>query len=1016
MIGYLRIGLAPILVLITGLLAVSQKLVLAAEPELDREFASPPIAYGPSCFWWWFGGDYTVQDIRENLDAMKAAGLGGFRIFPIYSLTEGDPSHRFQSASYLSPGFLELTREAVQYGSKLGMAPESLLGTGWPFGGPYIPPDMGAGQLKFFSQEVIGPRTFSGPIPGEAKPPEDLLALQMAQVDTKGEAALETVLDLTSKVQHWKIERWEVPPGRCLLMTFVKGYTGMKVKRASPGGEGLVLDHFSREALALHLKNNGDVQAPYLRGAASVTMDSWEVFGSNWTPGFPDEFQRRRGYSLLPYLSAVFLPTGETGARVRYDFRRTLSELALENFFIPLHDWAHAKAFGSRVEAHGTPADILEAYGVNDFPEAESYGEQDRRQINVRDRKLASAAAHLFGRNQVSCESFTWLRFPLFRVTLENMKAAADASYLDGINHINYHGVPLSPSWVEPPGWYYYASTFVGRGNTWWPHLKHLSEYLRRSNYLLQQGNPVSDVAVYLPYEDVWSNAFGSWYDLAGGLEERFSRGGSSSTIEMLAVLQDGGFSFDFINARRLQEAVVRGPYVHAGPMHYRVLVLPDVEAIEPAVLERLRDFCRSGGTVIAAHRVPERAPGLLDAQVADERVRALVREIFGDVAGPQDHGKPRSQNLARANRNLCGVGEGIFIPVDAAQGLAPGTHWLPSVVSKAISADLVLEPPDRQVGFVHRHLQNRDIYFLANVSDRKKSLRARFRVAGAFPRLFDAESGSVEPLYQFRPTTDSTEANLTLNPWGSAFIIFEPSTVPSVRDTNVSRILKIASDGTAMEAEADANGKFFAHTATHKLSASIHDLPASLALSGPWLLTLGSNPPRTLDELVSWTQFPEFREFSGTASYRSEFSLSEAYSRPQTRLELDIGEVQDIAEVFINGVETGVVWKHPYSLDVTGAVKAGRNQLDIRVTNRLFNSMLSRKPLPPPYTDLRDRITQPLSSGLLGPVRLRPSRRITLTPREERAGGTEAALLRARAVSPQDSKMDVNSRGRTPR
>lgn len=153
-------------------------------------------------------------------------------------------------------------------------------------------------------------------------------------------------------------------------MTFVGGYTGMKVKRASVGGEGLVLDHFRREALELHLKHNGDVQKPYLRGAKTIFMDSWEVFGSNWTPRLPEEFARRRGYSLIPYLAALFLPTGDSGARVRYDFRKTLSELALENFYAPLNQWAHQNGFQTRVQAHGTPADIIEAYGLNDFPEA----------------------------------------------------------------------------------------------------------------------------------------------------------------------------------------------------------------------------------------------------------------------------------------------------------------------------------------------------------------------------------------------------------------------------------------------------------------------------------------------------------------------------------------------------------------------------------------------------------------------------------------------------------------------
>lgn len=300
----------------------------ASEPALQKEFASPPARYGPSCNWWWFGGVYSINDIRENLDAMKAAGLGGFRIFPVYPLAQDDAARNILNAPYLSPEFLQLVREAVQYGGQIGLTADSLLGDGWPFGGPYIPPEFGAGQLKFYSQEVAGGRSFSGRVPGEAKWPEKILAVQAAEMSREGGVRWESLRDLTARVRNGELRGWDVPAGRWLLMTFVSGYTGMKVKRAAVGGEGLVLDHFSREALDLHLRHNGDVQKASLRGAQSIFMDSWEVFGSNWTPKLPEEFQKRRGYSLIPHLAALFLPTGAAGARVRYDFWQTLSELA----------------------------------------------------------------------------------------------------------------------------------------------------------------------------------------------------------------------------------------------------------------------------------------------------------------------------------------------------------------------------------------------------------------------------------------------------------------------------------------------------------------------------------------------------------------------------------------------------------------------------------------------------------------------------------------------------------------
>ena len=141
------------------------------EAELEQQFSSPPAAYAPSCFWWWFGCPYTARDIHETLDNLKGAGLGGFRIIPIYSFPGVTLPAGAENAPYLSPHFLDRVHDAVQYGRQIGLVPESQLGTGWPFGGPYIPPEMGAGQLKFFSVDLVGPREFSGDLPGKVAVP-----------------------------------------------------------------------------------------------------------------------------------------------------------------------------------------------------------------------------------------------------------------------------------------------------------------------------------------------------------------------------------------------------------------------------------------------------------------------------------------------------------------------------------------------------------------------------------------------------------------------------------------------------------------------------------------------------------------------------------------------------------------------------------------------------------------------------------------------------------------------------
>ena len=195
------------------------------DDELERMFASPPPEYGPSCNLWLFGGAYTPDDIHKTLEQMKDKGLGGFRVYPVYPLAKDDAANNIHNARYLSPEFLQQTREAVQTGLSRGLLPDALLGDGWPFGGPFIPPELGAGQLKFYSQEVHGPTAFTGSIPGKVKPPEKLLAVEAAQIAAEGGVDLTTLIDLTQQINEGKIHNWRVPPGRWMLMTFVRGYT-----------------------------------------------------------------------------------------------------------------------------------------------------------------------------------------------------------------------------------------------------------------------------------------------------------------------------------------------------------------------------------------------------------------------------------------------------------------------------------------------------------------------------------------------------------------------------------------------------------------------------------------------------------------------------------------------------------------------------------------------------------------------------------------------------------------------
>ena len=309
----------------------------------------------------------------------------------------------------------------------------------------------------------------------------------------------------------------------------------------------------------------------------------------------------------------------------------------------------------------------------------------------------------------------------------------------------------------------------------------------------------------------------------------------------------------------------------------------------------------------------------------------------------------------------------------------------MPRVVAKILPPDLMIEPRDRNIGFVRRETADRKIWFITNLSAQEKRFRTRFPLSDWTPYLFDAMSGSVEPLRRFRQDIDSLQADLTLGPWDSVFVVFRPGPpLDGVIDSNARRILDMSSGGKTVEAETDQNGVLYTRTQAGVVKAEVTGIPAPLVLDGPWKLR-ANGVERQIESLVSWTRIPGLHNFSGTGSYCTEFVLPASFVSERSRIVLELGEVDNIAEVRVNGKAAGLAWKRPYEVDITAATRAGVNTLEIRVTNLLINRMRVKQPSapdrPPAMSPqmLRDYLPEPVTSGLLGPVRVRVSRRVTL-------------------------------------
>src|SRR5580704_18130533 len=437
-----------------AVLALAAIWTVAAPPaslaDLRRDFQHPPADARIMVRWWWFGPAVAKPELEREMRFMKEGGIGGFEVQPTY------PLELDGNVPYLSDEFLDALRFSGAKARELGLRYDLTLGSGWPFGGPHIPLSLAAPRL----------RVVHGAAPDLAE----------------GESLVASY------------------PDRNLYL--VASHTGMKVKRAAVGAEGLVLNTYDRAAIDAHLHAVGDrlAQSFGANPPHAIFSDSLEVERSDWTADFLSEFRKRRGYDLTPYLPALAGDIGEKTMAIRHDWGRTLTELAEDNYLKPLTEWAHQHGTLFRSQTYGTPPVNLSSNALVDLPEGE--GTQWRRFSTTR---WASSASHLYGRPVTSSETWTWLHSPVFRATPLDMKAEADIHFLEGVNQLIGHGWPYSPPSAGEPGWRFYAAAVFNDHNPWYTVMPDVTRYLQRVSFLLRQGKPVNDVALLLPTDDAWA-------------------------------------------------------------------------------------------------------------------------------------------------------------------------------------------------------------------------------------------------------------------------------------------------------------------------------------------------------------------------------------------------------------------------------------------------------------------------------------------------------------------------------
>ena len=952
----------PLIATLT-LLAILPQAALQAAPAgrgvtLESGFTQPPPVAGPWVFWMWLRVDTIPEAITKDLQEMHAkgiagailydSGVGGTPNFSAKMVLDGKGYRVVKTAEYeggridpmdrpvldsWTPHSRERVRFAAQEAGRLGIKlclTIGLAGTSGP-----IAPEYGQQKLVWSETAVTGPQLFDAPLsapdtevestlgapqtlspgPQPAMPPgkpkrirpkssfADACPVAVLAVPDREEFSPDAAVDLSDRTGAAGRLRWDVPAGAWKILRF--GYTPTGARNVW----GRYTDCMSAEAMDKTWDATIGVMLREMtpaerRGLFAIEDDSWESGATTWTKRFPEEFKKLRGYDLIPWLPALAgKRMGEAESLgVRRDFYRTIADLVATKHYGRLGELSRQNGLVAYAEPAGpntSQLDLMKDCAGVDVAMGEYWVPSVHRPTPPRRFMLRAAASanHIYGKPLTPCESLTSVG-PFWEESLFDLKNTADQAFCDGCNLTVIHNWSHSPSVTARPGYAYFAGTLYSRTTTWWEETPAFNAYLGRCSFLLQQGRFVADALYY-----------------------RGDGIGQGEQMKPRPARPAEGYDHDNCNLDALltRVSVKKGRLILPDGMSYRILVLPDNSPMAPEALAKIAALVEGGATVVGPR---PRGPAGLVTPVQKKKFDALAAQLWAKDPGESRIG---------AGRVVVGKEPGdvlreMNLPPDfACSGLSGG-------------GDL---------DWIHRRMDDAEIYFVASRWDALEKVDCTFRVAGRQPELWNPVSGEIRAATAFAQRDGCTTVPLEFHPRESVFVVFRKPIAP------------------------DASGR----------AASNYPLVTPRSeLTGTWEVSFdpkwGGPAKVVFDSLTDWAKRPEngIKYYSGTAVYRKQFNLAKLPANGETLL-LDLGEVHEVATVKLNGRELGVVWTRPARVDISGAVRPGENNLEISVVNLWPNRLIGDAALPAAKrfteTNIRKFVaaTPLLPSGLLGPV-----------------------------------------------
>jgi alpha-L-rhamnosidase len=951
---------------------------------LERAFLSPPDASKAWVYWWWLDGAASAAGITADLETMKAQGISGVLLF---DAGLGGPDAP-KGPLFMSEEWRINFRHAIKEAARLGLEMSVNVCSGWNAGGPWVPRELAIKDFAWKETIIEGGADIDREIPRYVPTPVDppsaassldsgFAKVQQDPIDWYRDIA---VLACQEKNGVWSVEKatdvtgfmrgdrlqWKCPAGRWTILRM-----GYDVQAVTDAGYRQIqmsswpvpqweIDPMSSEAMDLHFSQTAqkliEDAGPLTGKTLKYThIDSWEIGVPTWTNNFTSEFRARRGYDLIKYLPALAgkkLDKPELADRFQWDYRRTVADLIAQNYYGRLNELSAKHGLGTHPESGGPYydqfIDALEVLGISNVPMAEFW----------------ASRGPVRGAGGVPRGTFQGVPSEFFLSSAKSMPGQFGASVRQAASAAHIYGKSVNQAeaftnfnndWSEDP---YFLKPYGDRAFCMGLTRNVLCSFVLQSTLTDVPGYEWEHVGTHFDRNVTWWAKSRAWLTYLARCQHLLRQGRFVADILYFSgealpnfVLLDRkpvrGYDFDVLNAEALLTRAVakNARLVLADGTSYRYLVIPDgtAEGMSPRVLDKLRELIEGGITVVGQR--PKRSLGLVDFPASQEHVTSLAALLWG--------GAHEKDNSTRH------VGKGRVIQNTPLEQVLAADALLPDLELSGITKGMELD-------WIHRQTDRLDIYFVANLSETPGEVEAAFRVTGKTPELWDPVTGDRRSLPEFHAKEGRTVVPLQFASKQSWFLVFQKP-----------------AGNTVME-----SGKNFRRT--REVSE----------LTGSWVVSFdprwGGPGIVLFQELEDWIARAEegVKYFSGTATYRKTFDAPDSGAAY-----LDLGAVKNLAQVRLNGEDLGIVWTAPWRVNISKALRAKGNRLEIDVVNLWPNRLIGDARLPKKGRLTRTNVrtyernlpagfqcwwdldceerkktgAQPplLSSGLLGPVRL---------------------------------------------